>query len=216
MDGDTKKKVIPELLPRSLYFFRWSAMWTWVTGIMLLLLVFYHGQQTLIGQQDSWTAGSWIMLVVTFFMFFLYDPLAKSGLGKNIKTFGIVAFVIVGIVVYCMYNVGGFGYRGYQIHIGAMFGTLMMMNVWMRIWPAQKKVLAAVKEGQTPDAALAGMAGQRSRHNVYMSVPLVWTMINSHTTTVGEDNWWAILVVMAIAWGAVAWTYSKAGKVKGL
>jgi len=186
MDGDTKKKVVPELLPRALYFFRWGAVWTWVTGVLLLLLVFYHDQQTLISQQDPWTVGSWIMVLVTLFMFFLYDPLAKSGLGKDIKVFGAIAFVIVGIVTYCMYKEGGFGYRGYQIHIGAMFGTIMIMNVWMRIWPAQKKIIAAVKEGQAPDAALVVQAGQRSRHNVYMSVPLVWTMINFHTTSMGR------------------------------
>jgi len=215
MDGDTKRKVVPELLPRSLYFFRWGAVWTWVTGVLLLLLVFYHGQQTLISQQDPWTVGSWIMVLVTFFMFFLYDPLAKSGLGKDIKIFGALAFVIVGIVAYCMYKEGGFGYRGYQIHIGAMFGTIMMMNVWMRIWPAQRKIIAAVKEGQAPDAALVAMTGQRSRHNVYMSVPLVWTMINFHTTVMGEENWWSILIVIAVAWGFITWVYGKAGRVKG-
>ena len=215
MDADTKKKVVPELIPRGLYFFRWGALWTWTTGVLMLMLVFYHGQQTLISQDQSWTFGSWIMLLVTFFMFFLYDPLAKSAIGKDIKQFGAVAFVIIAVVAYCMYNVGGFGYRGYQIHIGTMLGTIMIMNVWMRIWPNQKKVIAAAKEGSAPDAALVGLVGQRSRHNVYMSVPLFWTMINMHTTTVGEENWWAILVVTAVAWLGIGWVYDKSAKIKG-
>lgn len=155
------------------------------------------------------------MLAVTFFMFFIYDPLAKSGWGKDIKMFGAVSFVIIGIVAYAMYAYAGYGYRAYQIHLGTMFGTIMIMNVWMRIWPAQKKIIKAIKEGTAPDAALVAIAGQRSRHNVYMSVPLVWTMIGMHTTIVGEENWWAILGVVAIAWGLIGWVYDKSVKVKG-
>ena len=215
MDGETKKKVIPELLPRALYFFRWGAVWTWTTGFLLLLLVFYQADQVLKAQTDPWTVGTWIMVAVTFLMFFLYDPLAKSGLGKDIKKFGALSFVVIAIVVYAMYSFGGFGYRAYNIHLGAMFGTIMIMNVWMRIWPAQKKVIPAIKAGTPPDTALAAQAGQRSRHNVYLSVPLVWTMINFHTTTTGEENWWTILIVVAVAWLFVSWVYDKAGKVKG-
>ncbi len=215
MDGETKKKVVPELLPRALYFFRWGAVWTWATGLLLLLLVFYHGQLMFPSQEQSWTVGSWVMVAVAFLMFFLYDPLAKSALGKDIKQFGALSFVIIAIVVYLMYTFGGFGYRAYQIHLGTMLGTIMIMNVWMRIWPAQKKIIAAVKEGTAPDAALPALAGQRSRHNVYMSVSLFWTMINMHTTVVGEENWWAILVVTAIAWLFISWIYDKAAKVKG-
>jgi uncharacterized membrane protein len=215
MDGETKKKVVPELIPRALYFFRWGAVWTWATGLLLLLLVFYHGRQMFPSQEQSWTLGSWVMLAVTFFMFFVYDPLAKSGLGKDIKVFGGVSLVIIGIVVYAMYTFAGYGYRAYQIHLGAMFGTIMIMNVWMRIWPSQRKMLKAMKEGTTPDAALAALAGQRSRHNVYMSVPLVWTMITMHTAVVGGEQWWVILVVVAIAWAFVGWVYNKSAKVKG-
>ncbi|MBM2846443.1 MAG: putative rane protein [Bacteroidetes bacterium] len=214
MDGDTKKKVVPELMPRALYFFRWGALWTWVTGLLLLLLVFYHGKQMFPSQEQPWTLGSIIMVVVTFFMFFVYDLLAKS-LGKDIKVFGAVAFVVIAIVAYLMFGFGGFGYRAYQIHLGTMFGTIMLMNVWMRIWPSQRKIIGAVKEGTAPDAALVALAGQRSRHNVYMSVPLVWTMVNLHTVIVGEENWWAILVVVAISWWFVSWIYDKSAKVKG-
>ncbi len=215
MDGETKKKVIPELMPRVLYFFRWGAVWTWATGLLLLLMVFYHGAQMFPSQEQSWTMGSIIMVLLTFFMFFIYDPLAKS-LAKDIKVFGAVAFVIVALVAYLMYAWGGFGYRAQQIHLGAMFGTIMIMNVWMRIWPGQKKVIPAVKEGTAPDAAVVAQVGQRSRHNVYMSVPLVWTMINMHTTTLGDESWWVILVVTGLSWPFVSWVYKKSMAVKGM
>jgi uncharacterized membrane protein len=216
LDGDTKKRVVPELLPRALYFFRWGAVWTWVTGVLLLMLVFYHGQQMFLSQDQSWTLGSFVMLAVTFFMFFLYDALAKSWFGKNVKVFGAISFVLVGVVAYAMHVFGGYGYRAHQIHLGTMFGTIMIMNLWMRIWPAQKKLIPAFKQGTTPDATLVALASQRSRHNVYLSLPLVWTMMSMHTTTVGEENWWAILVVIAFAWWFISWMYGKSGRVKGL
>ena len=220
MDGDTKKKVVPELLPRALYFFRWGAAYTWFTGLLLLALVYYHGGLMFDQGVEPWTTGSYVMLAVVFLMFPVYDALAKSGLGKNLKVFGVLAFVVVGVIMYLMITFGMFGYRAYLIHTGAMFGTLMAANVWQRIWPVQKKVIAAIKEGTAPDAALVALAGQRSRHNVYMSVPLIWTMVNMHTVTLATENplrnTLVFLTVVLIGWGLVTLMYKKAGQVKGL
>ena len=69
-----------------------------------------------------------------------------------------------------------------------MLGTIMAFNVWFRIWPAQQKIIRAREGGHGPDAALVALAGTRSRHNTYMSVPLVWGMINSHTTNFSGGN----------------------------
>src|ERR1700674_4760548 len=93
MDGPTKKKVVPELMPRALYWFRWGAAWTWVTGVLLLLLVFYHGGIMFDGDK-GWSAGAGVMVAVTFLAPFLYDALHKSGLGKDPKVFGAVSFVL--------------------------------------------------------------------------------------------------------------------------
>jgi uncharacterized membrane protein len=218
MDGDTKKKVVPELMPRALYFFRWGAAYTWVTGVLLLGLVFYMGG-IMFDQGVTWNTGSYVMLAVVFLMFLVYDILAKS-LGKDIRVFGAVGFVIIAVVVYLMVEWAQFSYRAYVIHVGAMFGTIMAANVWMRIWPSQKKIIAATKEGTAPDAALVALAGQRSRHNTYMSVPLLWTMVNAHTTIAasgmfGLPHWVNLLVVVAISWLVVSLMYDKAAKVKG-
>ena len=219
MDGDTKKKVIPEMLPRALYWFRWGAVYTWITGFILVLLVYYHGGLMFDAGVEPWPIGSFIMLAVVFLMFPIYDSLAKSAFSKNLKVFGIVAFVIVGICVSLMIGFGMFSYRAYVIHTGVMFGSLMAANVWMRIWPCQKKIIAAVKEGTAPDAALVALAGQRSRHNVYMSVPLLWTMINMHTTTLATGDMLSdtliLLCVMLIGWGTATIIYKKSALVKG-
>jgi uncharacterized membrane protein len=214
MDGETKKKVLPELLPRALYWFRWGAAYTWGTGVLLLLLVFYHGGLMFEGDR-GWDPGAIIMLIVAFGAFALYDPLAKSSLAKDLKVFGAVGFVYIAAVMYLMMNVGGYSYRAYNIHIGAMLGTLMAANVWMRIWPNQKKIIAAVKEGTAPDPAVVALVGARSRHNTFMSVPLLWTMINMHTVVPGANSPLYLLGAVLVGWGAVQYTYGKAAKVKG-
>lgn len=215
MDGDTKKKVVPELAPRALYFFRWGAAYTWFTGLILAALVFYHGGLMFAQGTEGWGVGSYVMVAVTFLVFPVYDMLAKS-FGKDIRVFGAIAFVLVAVIVYLMVAFGQFSYRAYAIHTGMMFGTLMAANVWMRIWPAQKKIIVATKEGTVPDAALVAVTGQRSRHNTYMSVPLLWAMINYHTTTtVAVEGWYYLLVVTAIGWLVVSLMYDKSAKVKG-
>jgi uncharacterized membrane protein len=214
MDPETRKKVVPQLMPRALYWFRWGAAWTWVTGVLLLLIAFYHSRLVLEGISD-WHAGAVIMILFTFLAFFVYDALWKSGFGKDPRLGAAVSFSIVVVVVFAYILWGGFSYRGYVIHTGAMFGTIMAMNVWMRIWPMQRRIITAVKEGTPPDPAWAALAGSRSKHNVYMSVPLVWTMIESHTTTPFANTPVYLFVIILIGWGAVYLLYKKAARVPG-
>jgi len=221
MDAETKKKVNPEMMPRALFWFRWGAAWTWLTGVLLLMLVFYHGKITL-EPEVGWTPVAIVLLVLVFVSPFLYDLLAKSDLAKNPKVFGTVAFVLLGIVI-CLMHWSGYTYRGYNIHLASLLGTIMAWNVWFRIWPAQQKILRAVKDGTAPDAALVSMAGTRSRHNTYMSVALFWGMIDAHTTyfsggNLGIEKSWAFvsyLVVILIGWHVVWQLYKKAPQVKG-
>jgi uncharacterized membrane protein len=223
MDAETKKKVVPELLPRSLYWFRWGAAWTWATGVLLLLIVFYHGG--LMFEPDrGWGPAAWAMLAVTFLAPFLYDALHRSALGKKAKAFGAVAFAALAVVLFLMARWAGFSYRAFNIHAAALFGTIMAWNVWYRIWPAQQKIIAAVKAGNAPDPALVALAGARSRHNTYMSVPLFWGMINQHTTyfsggNLGIPSAWSFVVFLVatlLGWHVVWQLYQRAGRVKGL
>lgn len=229
LDGDSRKKVVPELMPRALFWFRWGAAWTWITGVLLLILVFYHAPLrglaggVLFKTEPESTAGAFVMVAFTFLAVFLYDAIFKTGLGKNIKVGATIGFVLVGIALYLMASWAKFDYRGYLIHVGAMFGTIMAFNVWFRIWPSQKKIIGAIKKGEAPDAALVAMAGSRSRHNTYLSLPLLWAMINSHTAYFsggnlgipGEWAWATMLVVILIGWHVIWQCYKKAGKVKG-
>jgi uncharacterized membrane protein len=213
LDAAGKKSVVPQLRPRALYWFRWGAAWTWITGVLLVLIVFYHGQ-VVYDMGRGWNALGYVMVAVTFLAFVVYDPLAKQEFAKNNKQMAGVSFVLVVLVVMGYYE-AGFGYRAYVIHLGALFGTLMAANVWMRIWPAQQKIITAIRDGQAPDAGLVAMAGQRSRHNTYMSVPLVWMMLNQHTVLFSSPPMLWLIVVVGVAWGGTMWLYKKAPAIKG-
>ena len=222
IDGDTKKKVNPELLPRALWWFRWGAAWTWATGVLLLMLVFYHGGIMFEGDR-GWGKRAIVLVAFTFLASFVYDPLQKSALGKDPKVFGTAAFVLAAVVAYLMSAWGGFTYRAFNIHLASLFGTIMAFNVWFRIWPAQQKILTAVKNGTPPDAALVSLAGTRSRHNTYMSAALIWGMMNSHTAAfaggnlglTAETSFVAYLVVILVSWHVIWHLYRRTAKVKG-
>ena len=240
LDGDSKKKVVPELMPRALYWFRWGAAWTWFTGIILLILVFYlsgriddgglmpNGFQSVeddFGDKIPVNMWTHISLGLTFIAVFIYDFLYKSSLGKNTRVATIVSYGLIAGFIYLMSCCGGFEYRALNIHIGAMFGTIMAFNVWFRIWPAQQRIITAIKNGDAPSANDVGLAGLRSKHNTYMSVPLVWTMINFHTSgggfamkkvfgyEISGEIW--LLFFIALGWHIVFQLYNKSAKVKG-
>ncbi len=93
LDADSKKKVVPELMPRALFWFRWGAAWTWVTGVLLISIVFYSNRTVFLDNPDEgWGLGTIVMVAVTFLAVILYDILAKSGVGKNIKVLATVGF----------------------------------------------------------------------------------------------------------------------------
>ena len=82
LEGPTKRAVNPELLPRALFWFRWGAAWTWITGVLILLIVYY--MQGLVTEGQASTTGTWVMVAVTFLAVFVYDALFKSGLASNV------------------------------------------------------------------------------------------------------------------------------------
>lgn len=219
MDAETKKKVVPELMPRALFWFRYGALWTWITGVLLLSMVFYHSR-VVFNEYGDWNAASLVMILVTFLGVFVYDQLIKR-MGYT-NAFVGVSFLLTSLVVYLMSSWANFSYRGYNIHVFSMFGTIMAFNVWFRIWPAQQKIITAIKSGEKPEDSWVALAGTRSKHNTYMSVPLLWGMINSHTTFFAGGNmysdtcaWVSTMAMVALGWHIVWHLYKRAAKVKG-
>ncbi len=213
MDAETKKKVVPELMPRALYWFRWGAAFTWITGVLLLLIVYYHFGAVFEGGVKHWTLRLLLAIVLVFVAPFIYDALVKGPLKDPTALFwgglGIV-FVILLFFVWA-----GMSYRGVAIHLGALFGTTMAFNVWFRIWPGQRTIITATKNGTAPDPAIVAMAGARSRHNTYMSVPLVFMMISQHATWAASWTPITLTIIVAIGWAMAYHIYDRAKAVQG-
>jgi uncharacterized membrane protein len=98
--------------------------------------------------------------------------------------------------------------RAVYMHVGALFGTIMAANVWQRILPAQRRMVAAVKAGRTPDAALGARAKLRSKQNTFLAVPTVMLMMSSHfpTVTYGARHGWVVLCALVlVGWIAARW-----------
>ena len=219
LDGPTKKMIIPELAPRALFWFRWGAAWTWITGILLGGLVDYHGRVVFEDPNDQsnnpwlWLA---IILAILIVGFLIYNIVMKKV--ANVVVANVIVLVLLAAVYLFLEQVGRFGGRSLYIHTGMILGTMMAMNVWMIIWPYQKRIIAATKEGTAPNPTEVAQAGLRSRHNTYMSVPLVFTMISNHYPTVYGSEYRNLYLVgvFILGFAAVRWMYGKSGKVAGM
>lgn len=221
VEGPTKKVINPELLPRALYWFRWGAMWTWITGILLLGLIYYHGKIVFEGDYIQ-TGNVWlwlaIVLVILFVGFLVYNAIMKA-IANKVVAAAICLVLFAGTYLFLEY-VGHFGGRSLYIHAGGILGTMMFLNVWMVIWPAQKKIIAALKAGTplAPDSPEVKIAGLRSRHNTFMSVPLVFLMLSNHYGEMygnaARDLCLAGVIVLGFV--AVRLLYGKAAKVEGM
>jgi uncharacterized membrane protein len=220
MDAETRRKVVPELMPRALFWFRWGAAWTWVTGFFLLVVLYYVGPyMTTDGTRPS--LGQWALPFAGLFVgFALYDQLFKS-LGKSQHQLAVVIWGLVAVgFAWALSGPLGLSSRAAFIHVGALFGTSMFANVWMRIWPAQRRIITAIRDGAAPDPADPALAGLRSKHNTYMSVPLLLLMVAVNQDALLARNtatevalWTAI--VLAIGWVGTWLVYKKVPSVKG-
>jgi uncharacterized membrane protein len=133
----------------------------------------------------------------------VYDLLWISPLAKNEP---VLTAVTVGLLFATGYGLTRIlTGRAAYIHVGALMGTIMTANVWMRILPAQRRMIAAVKAGQAPDATLAERAKFRSKHNTYMAVAVVFVMISyhySHLTFGAKHNWIVLAALILVGFGA--------------
>ena len=218
-DADSKKKVVPELMPRALFWFRWGAMFTWVTGILLLGILYYMHSEGAASIMEPNTPGmksigagalTGVSLGLVLIPFFLYDALWKSPAAKNEMVGVGISFALVAGVAFGLSQI--MSGRSVFIHMGVLFGSIMFMNVWMRIWPAQRKIIAGIKgTGPAVDAALPAMAGLRSKHNTYMSVPLVFFMVSNHFGTIigGSALGPTLAWVVAVGFIAVGFGLTK-------
>jgi uncharacterized membrane protein len=198
-----EKRKVPDELSRKLHWFRWEAATTWLSGMALLVIIYYLGGGALVDRDVSDIsigAAIGVGIGVLVFGWLIYDLLMISPLGRNEKLFAVVAYILIVGTAYGLSRV--LSGRAVYIHVGAIFGTIMAANVWMRILPAQKKMIGAIKAGKKPDEGLAAQAKLRSKQNTFMAVPLVFLMISNHYggNTTGGYDWIHLALFVPAGW----------------
>lgn len=201
-----KKQLAPGQMPEKLHWFKWQNGVTWLSGIFLLIVVYYMGGAAYMVDPSIADINSGVAIGIgvgaIVGAWFLYDALWRSALGKNTPLAFAISFMLLIAVSYSLAQV--LSGRAAYIHVGVILGTLMTGNVWLHILPAQDGLLAATRSGQRQDPALAYRAKQRSIHNNYMTFPVLFIMISSHfPSTYGSQLNWLILGVIMVAGAAI-------------
>lgn len=201
-----KYLVAPSALPQDLIWFKWEAYLTFLTGMALMVVQFY------------WNAGSWmidpgklalqpwqaiaISLASLLAGWFAYDGLCRSALGRSPAL--LAGLVFVGLLAAAYGYLAVFSGRSAMVHLGALIGTIMAVNVFALIIPGQKKITAALTAGRAPDPALGARAKQRSVHNTYLTLPVLVFMVSGHyPILIGHPQAW-LLAGLIIVGGAAA------------
>jgi len=200
-----EKHETPEILPRTLHWFRWEAALTWMSGMGLLLLVYYAGGLLVDDRvaDIGFTTAAALGLGVLVGSWFAYDALCHTPLGRSERGLAVSGFVLILGLAFGLTRV--LSGRAAYMHVGAVLGTLMAANVWVRILPAQRRMIALAQGGSAQGAALGGQAKLRSKHNTFMVVPLVFIMLSSHFPTISYGhryNWLMLGAFVLLGWGA--------------
>lgn len=196
-----KYQVAPGKLPEVLHWFKWEAYFTWITGFVLLVLVYYLGAESyLIDPRvaDLGVATAVAIGIATLVVSWLvYDLLCRSPLGERPGVLSLVIAVLLVLLSFGLTQL--YGGRGAFIHVGAAIGTIMVANVFFVIIPNQRDLVDAVKEGRAPDGAKGKAGLTRSRHNNYLTLPVLFIMLSNHypSTYAHEWNWLVLALIMA-------------------
>ncbi|OZG70265.1 hypothetical protein BTA51_27085 [Hahella sp. CCB-MM4] len=194
-----KYRLGPEKMPEHLHWFKWEAYTTWLTGFVLLWIVYYLGADrylidaTTLALSVPEAIGAGLGFLAAGFI--IYEGLLRTPLRYNGLAFGIVLFIVLAVSSYVANLL--FSARGAYIHVGALMGSIMAGNVLFGIMPAQRGLVSAVEKGESPDPALGEFAKLRSTHNNYLTLPVLFIMISNHYPMVyAHEYGWALLVAI--------------------
>jgi len=204
-----KYRVAPPVLPETLHWFKWEAYTTWISGMFLLALVYWYSAEVFlidpaIAELSSVTAvGIAIAFIVGGWL--IYDLLCRSPIGRDDRLVGGILFLLTSVLAWGLCEL--FGGRGAYIHFGVVLGTIMAANVLFVIIPGQRLMVDAAKRGEAPDPEPGIRAKQRSVHNTYFTLPVLFVMTSNHyAMTYSHEYNWAILIAISLA-GALIRVY---------
>ena len=199
-----RKKITAANMPKVLHWFKYEALFTWTSGVFLLAFAYYQNASAYLVDPAvaNLTGTQAVLYSVTALIgsWFIYDGLWQTIGKKNSGLATALSLILAAGFAYlfCHYLSG----RAAFIHMGAMFGTWMVANVWVRILPAQQKMVDATREDRPVDYAHSGHAKKRSVHNTYMTFPVLFMMLSNHYAMAysGKHNW--IALILLIIFGA--------------
>jgi uncharacterized membrane protein len=196
-----KYKVAPKVLPETLHWFKWEAYTTWMTGMFMLVLIYWYGadvyliDKSVADLSPTYAVGFAIAILISGWV--IYDLLCRSPLGRNDSVLGAVLFGLVTFMAWGLCEL--YSGRGAFIHYGAVLGTIMVANVFFVIIPGQRRMVEAAARGDAPDPADGIRAKQRSVHNTYFTLPVLFVMTSNHyAMTFGHEYNWLILVAISM------------------
>ncbi len=206
-----KYQVAPAQMPGELHWFKWEAYFTWISGFSLLVLIYYFGAESFMldKTKSGLSAPDAIALGLASLgaSWAFYHLLCISPLGQSNRVVGAVWFIYLLLVAVLLD--GLIADRAVYIHMGAIAGTAMAANVFVVIIPNQRKVVADLIAGRSPDPKLGQQAKQRSLHNNYMTLPVLFLMISSHyPMTYGAARPWLVLALIALTGIAVRHSFN--------
>ncbi len=197
----------PTQVPDRLHWFKWESYWTWMSGMILIALVYYTGEGTMLLDSMissiSFSQAIALSIFSVFGSWFFYDFLWERKFTKTRPVIGHILTLIwfAGMSYFLCHTLSG---RAAYIHIGAMLGTWMTANVFMRIIPRQIKMVEASKKGEPVNQDWGKNAKNRSTHNTYLTLPVIFIMISNHfPQTYGHDLNWLILLIVSAAGAAI-------------
>ena len=197
-----KFSLAPERLPPELHWFKWEAYTTLITGFFLLCLVYYYGAEVALidpaVMELSKPAAIAIGLGFLVLGWLVYDGLCRSAFGQDDAVLGGLLFLYCVVAAWALCHI--FSGRGAYIHFGAMLGTIMVLNVYFVIIPGQRELVKAKEEGRPLDPKFGLMGRQRSVHNTYFTLPVLFTMISNHYAGLYGHEWnWVLLILISVA-----------------
>ncbi len=196
-----KYLVAPAELPQELHWFKWEAYATWISGVAMLFIVYYFNASAMMVDKSvanlSGIEAVGVGIGTLVLGWIVYDLLCRSSLGKREGLLGLVMFVFIVAVAYLLTHL--LSGRAAYIHVGAMIGTIMVGNVLMVIIPGQRKLVEAMQQGRSPDPIHGRRGKQRSVHNNYFTLPILFIMISNHyaMTYTHAHSWLVLAAIMA-------------------
>jgi uncharacterized membrane protein len=200
-----KYLVAPDKLPDELMWHKWESYSTWISGFFLLVWIYYLGSDLYLIDPAIRTLSPWAAAGIGIgslaLGWIVYDVLVKSPLAKNEIALAAIGFVFIMAMAWFFQQV--FSGRGALIHTGALMGTIMSGNVFMNIIPNQRKVVADLIAGRAPNPDYGKQAKTRSRHNNYLTLPVLFLMISGHYPLTFTSPYAWIMVGFVLIAGAV-------------